>query len=195
MRSSATRRARPGWPANDSDGMLRLGRGFRKPLICLNLSQTCKFSEVVGRKPAAGSIGCADASSAYDRRLETCSPARGRSEKIMARRPAHQSVREQIPPEARRRAKQAGFSADADWYAGRDYVPPNDASTSSGPPERDAALSEARRSFRSKRQAHRRERIREPMRRIQAAASAAGTSFASRAAHLWASLRLAGHRQ
>jgi hypothetical protein len=34
------------------------------------------------------------------------------------------SVSEQIPPEARRRAARAHFSARADWYSGRIYEPP-----------------------------------------------------------------------
>lgn len=105
-------------------------------------------------------------------------------------RSSHRPVRDQIPPEARRRARRAGFSADADWYAGRDYVPPRPDEAPSGPPQHDKALAEARARFRKQRKDRRHDRIRE----IKAWFRGWAGGLTARVAHLLASRRAAGHR-
>lgn len=105
-------------------------------------------------------------------------------------RSSHRPVRDQIPPEARRRARRAGFSADADWYAGRDYDPPTAVEASDDPPENDLALAKARARFRKQRQVRRQAK----RRLVQAWFQDKAHGLSAKAVHLVASLRPANHR-
>lgn len=101
------------------------------------------------------------------------------------------SIRDQIPPEARRRARRAGFSADADWYAGRDYKPRNrTVAAPDGPPAHDEALSTARAKHREWRHAQRQARIRYVRTWLQGKA----TWLPAKVAHFFTSQRPAGHQ-
>ena len=99
-------------------------------------------------------------------------------------------VRDQIPPEARRRAKRAGFSADADWYAGRDYDPLVDAEAPSGPPAYDQALATARVRHRELRHTRRQDRVHHAQAWLQSKAH----GLVTKVTRVFAAWRPAGHR-
>ena len=66
-------------------------------------------------------------------------------------------VRDRIPPEDRLRARKAGFSAEADWYAGRRYDGPDVDPVRAEDNGRGPHFREARMKLRRKRWRRRRE--------------------------------------
>ena len=110
-------------------------------------------------------------------------------------------VSDLIPPEARRRARSAGFSADADWYAGRDYSPSRRPLDAQGDDQRDRRLNQARHALRARHGAAIRRASRRPLdstshmaQRLGGALASAARAVRVRTSHLLANLSFSGHR-